>query len=171
MPKTSYALLKGIRSHRITSPTQEPSRSQAHDPPLACTLCHTDRSRAWLEQQLAPFLQRPTPLPDPQATTLPWAVEQALTGDAALRAVLLFALASPEALQTAGRAPFDVVQNQLQNDSYAAIRHMARRLAQHIEQRSGTSSHSEHTPLPSISPELLRRLLENQDQTPIVISE
>jgi predicted CXXCH cytochrome family protein len=49
MPKTTYALLKSIRSHRVTSP--EPQHFEGLAPsdaaPNACNLCHLDRSLEW----------------------------------------------------------------------------------------------------------------------------
>ncbi|MDP7273885.1 MAG: multiheme c-type cytochrome [Planctomycetaceae bacterium] len=45
MPFTSYALLKGIRSHRIDSPRVVSMRLGGR--PNACNLCHLDRSARW----------------------------------------------------------------------------------------------------------------------------
>jgi formate-dependent nitrite reductase cytochrome c552 subunit len=43
MPHTTYALLKGIRSHQIESPRVR--ASARYGVPNACNLCHLDRTR------------------------------------------------------------------------------------------------------------------------------
>ena len=50
MPRTTYALLKGIRSHRITSPRVDTTPGAA---PNACNLCHLDRGLSWTSHWLA----------------------------------------------------------------------------------------------------------------------
>ncbi len=46
MPRITYGLLEGMRSHRITNPDPAMLLGR-HDQPDACTQCHVDRSRAW----------------------------------------------------------------------------------------------------------------------------
>jgi len=45
MPRTTYGLLGAIRSHTVTSPSVEATRTTGR--PLACNLCHLDRTLAW----------------------------------------------------------------------------------------------------------------------------
>lgn len=52
MPRTTYGLLEGMISHRITSP--DPGAWVGRDDqPDACTQCHVDRSRAWAAGAMA----------------------------------------------------------------------------------------------------------------------
>lgn len=46
MPRTTYGLLEGMISHRISSPDPGALVGR-HDAPDACTQCHVDQSRAW----------------------------------------------------------------------------------------------------------------------------
>ena len=177
MPKTSYALLSGIRSHHITSPSQLPSQSTARDAPSACALCHTDRDAHWLETKVAEFSMGVTQAttsggaPSPgQETRVPWAIEKAMTGHAAMRAILLSALASPEALKTAGREPFDLVVDELLKDEYAAIKHMARRAQPYVERSAPLLTPTARANI-SVSRDELRELRKARDHRPMVISE
>lgn len=172
MPKTSYALLSGIRSHHITSPTRLPSQNTKRDAPVACVLCHTDRNAQWLETEIPRFssgsIDAPTAALSP--SQIPWAVENAMTGNAAIRAILLSALASPEALKTAGRLPFELVINELLDDEYAAIAHMARRAQQQVERSAPASVPGAQVKI-AVSRRQIKELRVLRDHSPIVISE
>src|SRR5690606_16157793 len=92
MPKTTYALLGSIRSHRIQIPRPEDTSV-----PSACALCHMDRGLAWLtaepsERQLLPDEPAPSGV----------GVRGALAGNAAERAIYAAALGSPETQRTIG---------------------------------------------------------------------
>lgn len=50
MPHTSYALFKGIRSHRIDSPSA--ANEVRTGRPNACNLCHLDRTLEWTADKL-----------------------------------------------------------------------------------------------------------------------
>lgn len=50
MPRTSYGLLGAIRSHTISSPSADATLTTRR--PLACNLCHLDRSLTWAAQML-----------------------------------------------------------------------------------------------------------------------
>ncbi|HEV8244151.1 MAG TPA: multiheme c-type cytochrome, partial [Polyangiaceae bacterium] len=60
MPFTSYALFKGIRSHRVDSPSV--NRELAAPRPNACNLCHTDRSLGWSAGYLTRWYGQPVPV-------------------------------------------------------------------------------------------------------------
>ncbi len=138
MPYTSYALFKGIRSHRIDSPS---ARSlEESDRPNACNLCHLDRSLDWTRATLASWwgtaprgddpVARPSPPPtNPQ---IPFAVEQLLAGNAAERATFAWAFGLAEAREASGREPagasFMVPHlAALLDDRYSAVRFVAAR--------------------------------------------
>ena len=52
MPHTSYALMGGIRSHRIDSP-QIHHQPQKNEKPNACNLCHLDQTLQWTADALS----------------------------------------------------------------------------------------------------------------------
>src|SRR5690606_4637660 len=100
MPRTTYALLKSIRSHRITSPRVDRGEDAA---PNACNLCHLDRPLAWTEHWLRRWSEpqdqdttAPPASPAPEA--LPASVSWLLAGNAAQRVLLADGMAWPPAL-------------------------------------------------------------------------
>src|SRR5262249_10045543 len=50
MPHTVWGLIKGIRSHEISSPTAQ--ESVRFGRPNACNLCHLDQTLAWTAEHL-----------------------------------------------------------------------------------------------------------------------
>ena len=171
MPKTSYALLSGITSHRVGNPELPLGEEKSDRPPSPCALCHVDRSRTWLQANLSAFMQKKPNVAVRSGTEIPWALQRALGGNAAIRAVLLAALASDEALSTSGRAAFDLAVEQLAQDDYAAIVHMARRAKKSVDLRAGGLRPAAQVPLDHVRREDLARLHAGRDRTPIVISE
>ncbi|HEX6766255.1 MAG TPA: multiheme c-type cytochrome [Polyangiaceae bacterium] len=138
MPYTSYALFKGIRSHRIDSPNgNDNTRTAAFNArPNACNLCHLDRTLAWTRETLATWYggkARAAPGSNGADTAAPsepaeaLAVELLLAGDAASRAIAAWAFGLPEAQQASGtgwEAPFLAAAAE---DPYAAVRLIAAR--------------------------------------------
>src|SRR5690606_33573702 len=140
MPRTTYALLKAIRSHRVTSPSLALT-----DPPSACVLCHVDRTRDWVERALRArpgvieAASRPVQgkIPNPgtphakapgsDPAGLPFAIERALTGNAAERAIFAANLASSETQASAGAGWSFLALRQLTRDPYHAVRRIAAR--------------------------------------------
>ena len=97
MPYTSYALFKGIRSHRIDNPSVPSAESDAAGVrPNACNLCHLDKSLAWTRAELArrsgtarhgdAGAEAPGPPQNP-SLPIPYSLELLLAGDAAERAI------------------------------------------------------------------------------------
>jgi predicted CXXCH cytochrome family protein len=130
MPYSSYALFKGIRSHRIDSPT-----AALTERPNACNLCHLDRSLDWTRATLAVWFAK-APLGDASAMTpsppstqkpTPLAVELLLSGDAAERAIAAWAFGLAETREASGvdwQAPYLAA---LLDDPYSAVRFIAAR--------------------------------------------
>lgn len=120
MPKTTYALMKAIRSHRITSP-----RPQATKPPNACVLCHTSESKEWLEKGWdrlsAPEATPPDPLPAP-AESRPLGGYLSIAGSAVTRAIMARALVEPFALAQTGKAYARTLLDALADDPYPVVR-------------------------------------------------
>ena len=125
MPYTSYALLQGIRSHRIDSPVIP--HDGAAGRPNACNLCHLDKSLSWTAGHLSDWYGIESPKlatdDDQIAASLLWL----LRGDAAQRVITAWHFGWAPAQTASGRdwlAPF---MAQLLNDPYSAVRFVAYR--------------------------------------------
>ena len=125
MPKTTYALLKSIRSHRIETPSV--ATAMATGRPTACNLCHLDRSLAWTAAQLETRWKLPAPTLDPSMRDVPVAAWLALRGDAAMRALVAEALSDPDARAASGSDWQNAVLSDLEGDDYAAVAAIAQR--------------------------------------------
>jgi predicted CXXCH cytochrome family protein len=124
MPKTAYALLKSIRSHRIDSPAAKSLTTS--DRPNACNLCHVDRSLAWTVARLVAWYgqsRAPSAPLDATAAGAKWL----LAGDPGQRAVAAAAMGDEGARRAATEdweAPW--LASALL-DPYAAVRFIAAR--------------------------------------------
>jgi hypothetical protein len=121
MPFTSYALFKGIRSHRIDSPSAE--KSLVGGKPNACNLCHLDRTLRWTADHLADWYGIRDSVPDDDP--LSSALADLLAGDAAKRAVSAWAFGRPEARAASGSDFQAAFLAELLDDPYAAVRKVA----------------------------------------------
>lgn len=125
MPRTTYGLLKAVRSHVVDSPDAATALTTGR--PDACSLCHVDRPLAWTAARLAEWTGRSAPvLPEEHrrvAASLVWA----LRGDAGQRALAADALGRPEALRVAGAGWQAPVLAHLLRDPYDAVRQIAAR--------------------------------------------
>jgi hypothetical protein len=123
MPHTSYALLKGIRSHQIESPSA--AASALHGVPNACNLCHLDRTLAWTGEHLHRWYgHEPVVLTDEQRTVSA-ALLWLLKGHAAQRVIASWHFGWGPAHEASGAdwlAPF---QAQLLADPYGVVRYVA----------------------------------------------
>jgi hypothetical protein len=118
MPKTSFALLSAVRSHRIGIPAPTTA------PPSACNLCHLDRSLAWTAAWLERWYGRRA---EGDSRQEPFGLVAGLTGDAGLRALVADALGSAEA-RAACRSGFAApILDAMKADPYAAVRFIAAR--------------------------------------------
>lgn len=143
MPRTTYALFKSIRSHRITKPEADASRGARLN---ACNLCHQDRSLAWAAEHLvtwsAPAHVTPSVAPADafvasddrfppelsEVTSESSALAVALlSGDAASRVIAAAELATPEALSVSGSGWQAQLLAEVLDDPYSAIRFVAQR--------------------------------------------
>ncbi|HTV19416.1 MAG TPA: cytochrome c3 family protein [Polyangiaceae bacterium] len=126
MPRTTYALFKSIRSHRITRPEVD------RDPGArlnACNLCHQDRSLDWTEQQLAARAPHSAPAPagSDEASTESALAVALLSGDAANRVIAAAELGAPEARAVSGSGWQAQLLAEALDDPYAAVRFVAQR--------------------------------------------
>ena len=123
MPFTSYALFKGIRSHRIDSPSAETTATSGR--PNACNLCHVDRTLAWTAQELARLYSIETPSLAQRRTDVALALDDLFAGDAAARAIAAYALGRPESQLAAGTGFQAAPLAELLADPYSAVRKLA----------------------------------------------
>ena len=120
LPHTSYGLLRGIRSHQVSSPTVQESLGIGR--PNACNLCHLDRTLAWTAGQLQAWYGQKVPELGRDDRELAAAVQWILKGDAGQRALVAWGMGWGPAQQASGRDwlyPFLILTL---NDSYAAVR-------------------------------------------------
>ncbi len=130
MPFTTYALFKGIRSHRIDSP--DAATSARGERPNACNLCHVDKPLAWTADKLAELYGAPrVNVSDRQRTTSQTLLDL-LAGDAAERAIAAFALGRAEAVRAAGDDFQAAFLAELLDDPYSAVRRVAGRAIAHF---------------------------------------
>ena len=123
MPYTSYALFRGIRSHRIDSPSAETTAVTGK--PNACNLCHVDRTLRWTAETLSAWYGAKSPALPSSAGDTAYVLERLLAGDAAERAIAAWALGRPEA-QRAARTDFQApFLAELLEDPYSAVRKVA----------------------------------------------
>lgn len=126
MPRTTYGLLEGLRSHRITTP--DPGAWLGRDDmPDACTQCHVTRSRAWAAAGMAQLGFRSPSTAGHPTSRESWASRVALDllgGDALQRALAARALAEgPGAVgSTAFRAAWLA---EALDDPYPGVRFIA----------------------------------------------
>lgn len=159
MPKTSFALLQGVRSHVIDSPNAAVTLDTGR--PNACNLCHVDRSLGWTMNTLTQwFEQQPIELP-PQRQTIAEGIVGALTADAGVRALYADALGSDDAKRASDHDLLASVLVAMRDDPYAAVRFIAARSLRNVKE-------SEIVPLPAT---LLQTLRAQRDDRPITLAE
>jgi predicted CXXCH cytochrome family protein len=131
MPRTTYALFKAIRSHRITIPRVDRDPSA---PLNACNACHQNRSLDWTERASDAWAarqprERRAAAPPRGNESDPWSAlaVAALSGDAAARVIAAAALGDPDARAASGSAWQPQLLAEALDDPYAAIRFVAQR--------------------------------------------
>jgi predicted CXXCH cytochrome family protein len=163
MPHTSYALLKAIRSHRITSPNLEQSLNAQR--PSACNLCHLDKSLAWTAKSLDSWYGQPQPTMDENAE-LPAGAVLLLSGDAATRAIAAWHMGQPKLRAFQATAWLKPLLVRAQQDPYRAVAFIADRSLRSLP--GGTAEPPEDSRLTAQS---VARLVANRDNRPISIAE
>jgi predicted CXXCH cytochrome family protein len=168
MPKTSYALLRAIRSHRVGSP-----RPGSGARPVACELCHLDRTRAWTDEKLADWwgLPKPSPAADPVAAS----VRALLAGDAATRALVADAMGDADALRASGSGWQRPLLEILAADRYAAVRFVAARSLARVGGGDPVAAERRaallRKPDGALDEDALRALLAERDDRAVTIAE
>lgn len=145
MPRTTYALFKSIRSHRITRPEADATPGARLN---ACNLCHQDRPLAWAAEQLAARSAAggtpkarggaagrhgasdaggPSEEPGTEAGAWSALAVALLAGDAAQRVIAAAELGASEPRAVSGSGWQAALLAEALDDPYAAIRFVAQR--------------------------------------------
>ena len=122
MPHTSYALMRGIRSHRIDSPHIR--SSQKNEKPNACNLCHLDKTMQWTADNLTQWYGHPSIKLSDQDQSVAASLVWLLQGNAVQRTLAAWHMSWEPTFETSAtdwRLPFMI---QLLNDNYAATRYV-----------------------------------------------
>lgn len=160
MPKTTYALLKSIRSHRIESPNV--ATALATGRPTACNLCHLSRSLGWTADRLDEWYGAKSIAIPADVRDVPVAAFLALRGDAAMRALVAAAMGEPDSRAASGAGWQRGVLSVLRADDYAAVRLIA-------ERSSASFPGTDDVEL--VDAETRKSLLARRDTRAITISE
>ncbi len=131
MPHTTYGLLKGIRSHQISSPSVGETLSVGR--PNACNLCHLDKTLAWTAAHLDSRhgIKSPPMGVDEQevAASLLWLIK----GDAAQRALTAWHFGWKPAREASGEGWMPPFLALLLEDDYDAVRYIAAKALQALQ--------------------------------------
>ena len=125
MPRTTYGLLKTMRSHQISSPSVQASLDTGR--PNACNLCHLDQTLAWTAGVLKEWYATPTPALDDDDRNVAASLVWLLRGDAGQRAIVAQSMGWSAAQQASGTGWMTPYLALLQKDSYDAVRYIAAR--------------------------------------------
>lgn len=130
MPRTSFALFRAMRSHRVDNPSA--ITSYATGRPNACNLCHLDKSLAWTAERLRAWYgtQLPEWMTSNEANAsadVAASIEWLLKGDAAQRIVTAWHYGWQPAREASGSDWETPLLAQLLNDPYSAVRLVAGR--------------------------------------------
>ncbi|MDB4474800.1 cytochrome c3 family protein, partial [Opitutaceae bacterium] len=120
MPHTSYGLLRGVRSHQVSSPTSFESIETGR--PNACNLCRLDETLEWTADHLKQWYGQEKPEFEADDRNIAAAVNWLLKGDAGQRAVVTWNMSRPEAQAASGTDWMYPVLSLNLNDPYAAVR-------------------------------------------------
>lgn len=120
MPHTSYGLLRGVRSHQVSSPSV--LESVEYGRPNACNLCHLDETLEWTAEHLADWYGHEKPALEADDREIASAINWLLKGDAGQRAVVTWNMGRVEAQAASGTDWMYPVLSLNLNDPYAAVR-------------------------------------------------
>jgi hypothetical protein len=125
MPRTTYGLLKTIRSHQIGSPSVQATIDTGR--PNACNLCHLDKTLGWTADTLQRWYGAPRPSLGKDEESVAASVVWLLRGDAGQRAIVAQAMGQADAQQASGNGWLAPYLALTQKDQYDAVRLIATR--------------------------------------------
>jgi Doubled CXXCH motif (Paired_CXXCH_1)/Cytochrome c554 and c-prime len=120
MPHTTFGLLRGIRSHQVSSPSVH--ESTEYHRPNACNLCHLNQTLAWTANKLHAWYEQPLPELSREDESIASGVQWLIQGDAGQRALIAWGMGWPPAQQASGRHWLYPYLIYTLNDPYAAVR-------------------------------------------------
>lgn len=121
MPYTSYALLRGIRSHRIDSPRVVPFGDNVRL--NACNLCHLEQTQQWTATNLHEWYGTEMPKLSDEDRTIAASVIWLLKGDAGQRVLSAWHFGWPAAHHESDSGWIRPLLAVLLQDPYSAIRY------------------------------------------------
>lgn len=125
MPHSTYGLMKGVRTHRIESPSVQVTLQTKR--PNACNLCHLDQTLEWTANNLNAWYGTEVPDLEKDDREIAASVRWALHGDAGLRALIAWNYSNGPAKDTSGSDWMPPYLAQLLVDPYEAVRIIAQR--------------------------------------------
>jgi hypothetical protein len=125
MPHTSYGLMKGVRNHRIASPSVAVQLATGR--PNACNQCHLDQPLGWTATHLASWYGIESPQLGDSDRRIAAGVRWALEGDAGQRALVAWTLGWQDAQAASGRDWLAPYLAELLVDPYPVVRIIAER--------------------------------------------
>jgi hypothetical protein len=125
MPYTTYGLLRGMRSHQISSPSVAASVETGR--PNACNGCHLDKTLAWAAERLEAWYGLPPVGLNEDEETIAASLLWLLRGDAGQRALAAWSMGWEPAQQVSGTSWMGAPLAMLLDDPYDAVRFVAER--------------------------------------------
>jgi predicted CXXCH cytochrome family protein len=125
MPYTTYGLMRGLRSHQISSPSVKASVQTGR--PDACNLCHLDKTLDWTSQYLQAWYKIPQEPLTPEQQSVAASILWSLKGDAGQRALTAWHMGWEPARAVSGAGWLAPYLATLLDDPYAAVRYIAAR--------------------------------------------
>jgi predicted CXXCH cytochrome family protein len=125
MPHTTYGLLKGIRSHQLTSPNVKSSIDTGR--PNACNLCHLDQSLTWTANNLFLWYRQGVPRIEDELAQTPASVVWLLRGDAGQRALIAWHMGWEPARAASGTNWLVPYLAETLDDPYSVVRYIGQR--------------------------------------------
>ncbi|MEO6594190.1 MAG: multiheme c-type cytochrome, partial [Planctomycetota bacterium] len=125
MPHTTYGLMKGVRTHRIASPSVQSTLATGR--PNACNQCHLDQTLEWTASHLHDWYGTEKPQLVADDTEIAASVSWMLKGDAAQRALMAWSLGWGPAQKASGSEWMMPYLAELLDDPYEVVRIIAER--------------------------------------------
>jgi len=125
MPHSTYGLMKGVRTHRIESPSVEVTLKTGR--PNACNQCHLDQTLEWTAKALNSWYGTPLPTFSEDARQISAGAQWLLKGDAALRALVAWNFGWKPAQDVSGTAWMTPYLAELLTDPYESVRIIGQR--------------------------------------------
>ena len=125
MPRTSWAMLRAVPSHRIDVPDLE--ASEASGRPNACNLCHLDRSARWAAAAMHDWYGTSAPDATDERGETAAGVQWLLSGHAVQRGIAAWMMGWQPARETSGTQWMPSILAEALVDPVSAVRQVALR--------------------------------------------